>query len=291
MGEDTAVASGDLGTEAVELLGELIRFDTVNPPGNEEPAQEMLAERLRDAGFECTLLAAEAGPAEPDRRSPRRRGRRDPLPARTRGHGPGRSRRVDLRPLGGRRRRRRGPRSRRPGHEGPGRRGGRRGDRPRALGLAPGSRRAEAGGDGRRGDGRGRGRSVALPGASGGRAQRPRPQRGRRRVVRARRAPLLHALRRREGRQPLPAAGPRPRRARVCAGPWRQRPAQARPRARPPQRPAAAGADARRASPSSRGCSPRASPATTRPRSRERSSACAGCPRRSPPTSPSRCCA
>ena len=61
MGEETAVAPGGLGTEAVELLGELIRFDTVNPPGNEEPAQEMLAERLRDAGFECTLLAAEPG--------------------------------------------------------------------------------------------------------------------------------------------------------------------------------------------------------------------------------------
>ena len=61
MGEETAVAPGGLGTEAVELLGELIRFDTVNPPGNEEPAQEMLAQRLRDAGFECTLLAAVPG--------------------------------------------------------------------------------------------------------------------------------------------------------------------------------------------------------------------------------------
>lgn len=63
MGDDTAVASGGLGTEAVELLGDLIRFDTVNPPGNEEPAQQMLAERLRDAGFTCTLLAAERGRA------------------------------------------------------------------------------------------------------------------------------------------------------------------------------------------------------------------------------------
>ncbi len=61
MGEETAVAASGLGAEAVELLGELIRFDTVNPPGNEESAQELLAERLGDAGFECTLLAAEAG--------------------------------------------------------------------------------------------------------------------------------------------------------------------------------------------------------------------------------------
>ena len=63
MGEETAIATSALGTEAVELLGDLIRFDTVNPPGNEEPAQEMLAERLRDAGFACTLLAAEQGRA------------------------------------------------------------------------------------------------------------------------------------------------------------------------------------------------------------------------------------
>ncbi len=50
-----------LGAEAVELLGELIRFDTVNPPGNEQAAQEMLAQRFSEAGFECELLAAEPG--------------------------------------------------------------------------------------------------------------------------------------------------------------------------------------------------------------------------------------
>ena len=61
MGEETAISASTLGSEAAELLGELIRFDTVNPPGNEEPAQQMLAQRLRDAGFECTLLAAEPG--------------------------------------------------------------------------------------------------------------------------------------------------------------------------------------------------------------------------------------
>ena len=61
MGEESAVATNAVGSEAVDLLGELIRFDTVNPPGNEGPAQELLAQRLRDAGFECTLLAAEPG--------------------------------------------------------------------------------------------------------------------------------------------------------------------------------------------------------------------------------------
>jgi acetylornithine deacetylase/succinyl-diaminopimelate desuccinylase-like protein len=61
MAEETAMAQGRLGAEAVELLCELIRFDTVNPPGNEGPAQEMLAARLRDAGFECTMLTSEPG--------------------------------------------------------------------------------------------------------------------------------------------------------------------------------------------------------------------------------------
>jgi acetylornithine deacetylase/succinyl-diaminopimelate desuccinylase-like protein len=51
----------DLGARAVDLLQRLIQIDTVNPPGNEAPAQELLAETLGNAGFECELLAAEAG--------------------------------------------------------------------------------------------------------------------------------------------------------------------------------------------------------------------------------------
>ncbi len=47
--------------EAEELLSRLIRFDTVNPPGNERPAQEYLAEHLGEAGFHCELLGAEPG--------------------------------------------------------------------------------------------------------------------------------------------------------------------------------------------------------------------------------------
>jgi acetylornithine deacetylase/succinyl-diaminopimelate desuccinylase-like protein len=61
MSEGTAVAESPLGTEAAELLAELIRIDTVNPPGNEEPVQELLAARLGDAGFECSMLAATKG--------------------------------------------------------------------------------------------------------------------------------------------------------------------------------------------------------------------------------------
>jgi acetylornithine deacetylase/succinyl-diaminopimelate desuccinylase-like protein len=48
--------------EAIEVLQRLLRINTVNPPGNERPAQEYLADRLERAGLEVTLL----GP-EPDR--------------------------------------------------------------------------------------------------------------------------------------------------------------------------------------------------------------------------------
>jgi acetylornithine deacetylase/succinyl-diaminopimelate desuccinylase-like protein len=55
------VQTGRPGAEAEELLARLIRFNTVNPPGNERPAQEYLAEHLTQAGFECELLGAEPG--------------------------------------------------------------------------------------------------------------------------------------------------------------------------------------------------------------------------------------
>jgi acetylornithine deacetylase/succinyl-diaminopimelate desuccinylase-like protein len=51
----------DLERRAVELLQRLIRFDTVNPPGNEAEAQRWLREQLEGAGFECELLAAVEG--------------------------------------------------------------------------------------------------------------------------------------------------------------------------------------------------------------------------------------
>ncbi len=49
----------DPAAEATELLQRLIRFDTVNPPGNERAAQEYLSAYLTEAGFECELLGAE----------------------------------------------------------------------------------------------------------------------------------------------------------------------------------------------------------------------------------------
>jgi acetylornithine deacetylase/succinyl-diaminopimelate desuccinylase-like protein len=47
------------GAEAEGLLQSLIRFNTVNPPGQERAAQEYLAAHLTAAGFECELLGAE----------------------------------------------------------------------------------------------------------------------------------------------------------------------------------------------------------------------------------------
>ncbi|MFI5010286.1 MAG: M20/M25/M40 family metallo-hydrolase [Solirubrobacterales bacterium] len=50
-----------LREDATELLRKLVRFDTVNPPGDERPAQEHLAGVLSAAGFQCELLGAEPG--------------------------------------------------------------------------------------------------------------------------------------------------------------------------------------------------------------------------------------
>jgi acetylornithine deacetylase/succinyl-diaminopimelate desuccinylase-like protein len=51
--------AADLQQETTELLQRLIRFNTVNPPGNERAAMEYLASYLEEAGFEVELLAAE----------------------------------------------------------------------------------------------------------------------------------------------------------------------------------------------------------------------------------------
>lgn len=61
---DAAIGGGrptgerSLASDATRLLQRLIRFDTVNPPGNERAAVEYLQEILLDAGFECELLGA-----------------------------------------------------------------------------------------------------------------------------------------------------------------------------------------------------------------------------------------
>jgi acetylornithine deacetylase/succinyl-diaminopimelate desuccinylase-like protein len=50
-----------LERRTTELLQRLIRFNTVNPPGNERAAQEFLKGLLETAGFDCELLAALEG--------------------------------------------------------------------------------------------------------------------------------------------------------------------------------------------------------------------------------------
>jgi acetylornithine deacetylase/succinyl-diaminopimelate desuccinylase-like protein len=66
-----------LQDEAVQLLQELIRLDTVNPPGNETLAAELLRDYLDGSGVECELYAR-----EPERAN---------LVARIRGRGEGSS--------------------------------------------------------------------------------------------------------------------------------------------------------------------------------------------------------
>ena len=46
----------ELQRETEEVLGRLIRFNTVNPPGNERECQQWLSGYLEQAGFECELL-------------------------------------------------------------------------------------------------------------------------------------------------------------------------------------------------------------------------------------------
>jgi acetylornithine deacetylase/succinyl-diaminopimelate desuccinylase-like protein len=53
------MSGGQLERETTQLLQALVRFNTVNPPGNERPAIEFLEGYLRDAGFETELLAAD----------------------------------------------------------------------------------------------------------------------------------------------------------------------------------------------------------------------------------------
>ena len=50
-----------LERRTAELLQRLIRFNTVNPPGNEQEAQEYLKGLLEEAGFTCELLSSVEG--------------------------------------------------------------------------------------------------------------------------------------------------------------------------------------------------------------------------------------
>jgi acetylornithine deacetylase/succinyl-diaminopimelate desuccinylase-like protein len=50
------MGASEVGAEAVELARALVALDTSNPPGNETPAAELLAEHLSAAGAECELI-------------------------------------------------------------------------------------------------------------------------------------------------------------------------------------------------------------------------------------------
>lgn len=58
------IDAAKLQQSTVELLQKLIRFHTVNPPGNEKQAQEFIAKLLAEAGFEVEMLAKD--PARPN---------------------------------------------------------------------------------------------------------------------------------------------------------------------------------------------------------------------------------
>jgi len=53
------VSSNALQSETTEVLQRLVRFNTVNPPGNERPAIEYLASYLDQSGLQTELLAAD----------------------------------------------------------------------------------------------------------------------------------------------------------------------------------------------------------------------------------------
>src|SRR5215210_7876615 len=57
------VAASTHRKEVVELLQALLRLDTVNPPGNETRAAELLRDYLEQHGVECELHAREPGRA------------------------------------------------------------------------------------------------------------------------------------------------------------------------------------------------------------------------------------
>jgi acetylornithine deacetylase/succinyl-diaminopimelate desuccinylase-like protein len=52
------MTNDDLQQETTDVLQQLVRFNTVNPPGNERPAIEYLERYVADAGFRTELLAA-----------------------------------------------------------------------------------------------------------------------------------------------------------------------------------------------------------------------------------------
>ena len=55
----TTAAGAEIWTRPAELLRDLIRFDTTNPPGNERACIAYIEGLLTDAGIESTIRARE----------------------------------------------------------------------------------------------------------------------------------------------------------------------------------------------------------------------------------------
>src|SRR3954467_11315545 len=55
----TASPMPSLADDAKRLCQQLLRIDTTNPPGNERPAAELVADALREVGLEPELLEAQ----------------------------------------------------------------------------------------------------------------------------------------------------------------------------------------------------------------------------------------
>ena len=108
-------------TRSTQLLQELIRLDTVNPPGNETAAAEHLRGYLEANGVACELYAKMPERANLVGAHPRPRRRAAAAAALAHRHGARRPGRVAGRPVVGRAARRRGLGPRRARHEGPGR--------------------------------------------------------------------------------------------------------------------------------------------------------------------------
>jgi acetylornithine deacetylase/succinyl-diaminopimelate desuccinylase-like protein len=51
----------DVGNEAAEILSRYVRYDTTNPPGNEEEAVRFLADILEGEGISCEIITSSPG--------------------------------------------------------------------------------------------------------------------------------------------------------------------------------------------------------------------------------------
>ncbi len=72
MRETVRMSEMALQDRPVELLQQLLRFDTTNPPGNERECVDWIAGLLTELGCEVKIVAARSGSTEPDRAHTRR---------------------------------------------------------------------------------------------------------------------------------------------------------------------------------------------------------------------------